>query len=41
MNKAGEIGCYSMLPEFTMAVHSAQGPKIINAEYFFESDLKE
>ncbi len=37
INKAGEIGCYSMLPEFTMAVHSAEGEKIIHADYFFES----
>ncbi|GBL36287.1 N(4)-(Beta-N-acetylglucosaminyl)-L-asparaginase [Filimonas sp.] len=37
INKAGEIGCYSMLPEFTMAVRSAEGEKIIQSDYFFES----
>jgi N4-(beta-N-acetylglucosaminyl)-L-asparaginase len=37
INKSGEIGCYSMLPEFTMAVHSAAGQQIIHADYFFES----
>ncbi len=37
INKAGEVGCYSMLDDFTMAVHSAEGPTIIQSEYFFES----
>jgi len=41
MNVDGEIGCYSMLPEFTMAVHSAEGSKIIDSDYFFESDKDE
>lgn len=41
INKAGEIGCYSMLPEFTMAVHSAEGPRIIQSDYFFESTSKD
>ena len=36
INKAGEIGCYSMLDDFTMCVHAASGSKIIKSDYFFE-----
>jgi len=40
LSKEGEIGCYSMLPEFTMAIHNAEGPQIVNSEYFFEAEEK-
>lgn len=36
MNRRGEIGCYSMLPNFTMAVHSASGPRVVKARYLFD-----
>lgn len=36
VNKAGETGCYSLLPNFTMAKRSQQGEEIINASYFYE-----
>ena len=37
MNADGETGCFSMLPEFTMAVHSSEGAQSIQSDYFFES----
>ena len=41
VNKAGETGCYSMLPDFTMAVHNGDGATIVKSDYFYESETKE
>lgn len=35
LNKNGDFGCYSMLPNFTMAVHSQDGVQIISAKSIF------
>ncbi|HSC52463.1 MAG TPA: N(4)-(beta-N-acetylglucosaminyl)-L-asparaginase [Phnomibacter sp.] len=32
LNKKGETGCYSLTNNFTMAVHDANGPKVIEAK---------
>lgn len=36
VNKAGETGCYSLLPNFTMAKRSQQGEEVITANYLYE-----
>jgi N4-(beta-N-acetylglucosaminyl)-L-asparaginase len=33
LDKSGNFGCYALRPEFTMAVHGNNGPKIVNAKY--------
>ncbi len=38
MNKKGEIGCYSMLPDFTMAVETPLGSKVIKSKYLFDAE---
>lgn len=35
LNKAGEIGCYSMLPNFTMAIKDSNGAEIIHSKSIF------
>jgi N4-(beta-N-acetylglucosaminyl)-L-asparaginase len=35
MNKKGEYGCYSMIQNFTMAVHTSTGPTVIKAKSLF------
>ena len=35
MNKKGEYGCYSMIQNFTMAVHTKDGPKVIKAKSLY------
>ena len=35
LNKQGEIGCYSMLPNFTMAVKNEVGENIIQSKSYF------
>ncbi len=35
LNKKGEVGCYALLPNFTMAVRDSQGVKIIKAKSIF------
>lgn len=36
LHKSGEIGCYSMLPNFTMAVRDQEGAYVIKAKSIFE-----
>jgi N4-(beta-N-acetylglucosaminyl)-L-asparaginase len=31
----GEYGCFSLMPNFTMAVHSANGPIVVKAKSWF------
>jgi N4-(beta-N-acetylglucosaminyl)-L-asparaginase len=40
LNKSGEVGCYSMLPEFTMAVRDAESEYVIQADSIFSKELK-
>lgn len=40
LNKAGEYGCFSMNDDFTMAVHSKNGPEIIKAKSWFVREKK-
>ncbi|KXK44198.1 MAG: asparaginase [Bacteroidetes bacterium OLB11] len=35
LNKKGEVGCYSLLPNFTMAVRDSHGMKIIKAKSIY------
>lgn len=36
LNKKGQYGCYSMLPNFTMAVHTQAGPQVLKAKSVFD-----
>ncbi|MBL7764657.1 MAG: N(4)-(beta-N-acetylglucosaminyl)-L-asparaginase [Chitinophagaceae bacterium] len=36
LNKYGEYGCYSLLPNFTMAVRTSSGAEVVTAKYMFE-----
>lgn len=38
MNKKGSIGCYSMLPDFTMAVETPLGSKVIKSKFIFQGN---
>jgi N4-(beta-N-acetylglucosaminyl)-L-asparaginase len=35
LNKKGDIGCYSMLPDFTMAYQDAEGTQVIKSKSIF------
>ena len=35
INKAGEYGCFAMNSDFTMAVHTKDGPKVIKSKSWF------
>ncbi|HMP95226.1 MAG TPA: isoaspartyl peptidase/L-asparaginase, partial [Phnomibacter sp.] len=35
LNRLGQYGCYSLTPNFTMAVHTSQGPQVIKAKSWF------
>jgi len=37
VNKKGQVGCYSMLPDFTMAYHAKSGPQVFKAKSIFNS----
>jgi len=40
LNKSGEIGCYSMLPDFTMAVRDTEAEYVVQADSIFSKELK-
>jgi hypothetical protein len=36
MNVQGEYGCYALTKGFTMAVHTAEGPKVVEAAHLLQ-----